>query len=64
MSKLKGKIALVTGASRGIGRGIAMRLAQDGAIVAVHYGKNYDAAEEVVARFSIKAAPPLHSVLT
>lgn len=48
MSKLKGKIALVTGASRGIGRAIATRLAQEGALVSVHYGKNRDAAEEVV----------------
>lgn len=48
MSKLKGKIALVTGASRGIGRAIATRLAQEGALVAVHYGKNRDAAEEAV----------------
>jgi 3-oxoacyl-[acyl-carrier protein] reductase len=48
MNKLKGKIALVTGASRGIGRAIATRLAQEGALVAVHYGTNREAAEAVV----------------
>lgn len=48
MSKLNGKAALVTGASRGIGGAIAKRLAQEGALTAVHYGKNREAAEEVV----------------
>jgi NAD(P)-dependent dehydrogenase (short-subunit alcohol dehydrogenase family) len=48
MGKLENKIALVTGASRGIGRGIAIRLAQEGAVVAVHYGTRQNEAEEVV----------------
>lgn len=43
------KFALVTGGSRGIGRAIAQRLAADGALVAVHYGTDEDAAKETVA---------------
>jgi len=39
-----GKNALVTGSSRGIGRGIALKLAEKGARVAVHYYRNQDAA--------------------
>lgn len=54
MSMLQGKIALVTGASRGMGRAIALRMAQEGAMVAVHYGSNRDAADETVRRIELE----------
>jgi 3-oxoacyl-[acyl-carrier protein] reductase len=49
-SFLNGKLALVTGGSRGIGAAISRRLAQAGAAVLVNYGRSADAAKQVVAQ--------------
>lgn len=47
---LVGKVALVTGAGRGIGREIALRLARDGASLVVHYSNSRAGADETVAQ--------------
>ncbi|MBV8606955.1 MAG: SDR family NAD(P)-dependent oxidoreductase, partial [Singulisphaera sp.] len=49
MMRLDGKVALITGASRGIGRAIAQRLGREGAAVVVNYSGNLEAAREAVA---------------
>src|SRR5579871_6076536 len=52
MGKLTGKVALVTGASKGIGAGIAKELAGEGASVVVNYASDKAGAEKVVAEIS------------
>src|SRR6202047_4226847 len=54
MAALHNKIALVTGASRGIGRATASALAEAGAHVLVHYGRSVQDAESLVAVIQAK----------
>jgi 3-oxoacyl-[acyl-carrier protein] reductase len=48
LNSLKDKVAIITGASRGIGRGIALELARQGASILINYRRDEDAAREVV----------------
>lgn len=52
MQRLASKVAIVTGASRGIGRAIALALAEEGANVVVNYARSSAAAEEVVTEIT------------
>lgn len=54
MGKLDGKVAVVTGASKGIGAGIARRLAAEGASVVVNYASSKEGADRVVAEIEGK----------
>ena len=56
MALLAGKVAIVTGASNGIGRAIAERLAQDNAMVVVNYAKSAEKAKAVVAEIESMSA--------
>ena len=59
MKSLSGKVAIVTGASNGIGRAIAERLADAGAIVVVNYSKSADKAQQVVMGIQAKGGKSL-----
>ncbi len=59
MKPLSGKVAIVTGASRGIGRATAERLAQDGATVVINYAHSDGEAADVVAAISARGGSAL-----
>ncbi len=54
LASLAGKVAIITGGSKGIGRATALRLAKDGASVVINYSSDDSAAESVVAEIGSK----------
>ena len=64
MFDLTGKVALVTGGSRGLGRAISLAFARQGADVAVNYRGNTTAADEVVAAMYKRYNKTWYSTLT
>ena len=57
--KLKNKVAVITGSDRGIGKSVALRLAQEGAAVMINYAHNRQAAEEVVEQIKKQHGVPV-----
>lgn len=59
MGSLSGNVAIATGASNGIGRAIAERMADDGAIVVVNYNHSEEKAKEVITGIQAKGGKGL-----
>jgi 3-oxoacyl-[acyl-carrier protein] reductase len=59
LQRLRGKVAIVTGASRGIGKATALALASEGASVVVNYANSKESAEQVVAEITELGSPAI-----